>query len=420
MNDVDEQTQASASQAGAPDVPGTPIRTAARASTPGKAQPTPGGECVRPYVNDQLNSRVTERLAAGEWHIRWQSAIDPGFPANFVLQGGDRIVVQSSGRWQLFDLNGQSLRIDNFGPSDIVLDPTNKLLYLADKFGVMESRRLSDGGLSYSLPFSGGIEWQRVFYARRGRDFVVVSYERELQSHSPAIPNAVTIEAQDLGDPMQIRNETVASAHRNGDFFFATPRAFAASLGPGLVVAMRNEILVTEMGRKIRVRMTDTFDAGPVSLDETARIYALASRNGRYSLWCLTPRGDRAFAQEFPPDARNPVPPTIKPVPPAIGYDHRAFLTAGQNILCVGPDGKILWQNPAGGAVAGMIVTPDDELIVSAGSSLVAFDVHGTRRVLRDFKGDMLRTPPAMVKGGDLLVASSSKLYRVSAGQGGR
>jgi hypothetical protein len=409
MND-DQNT----SPPGEHEVAGVPIRPAVRPAIPGKAQPTPGGECVRPFVNDQLNSRVSERLRAGEWRVSWQSAIDPGFPPAYVLQAADRIVVQGTGRWQLFDLNGHSVNLANFGPSDIVLDPVSKLIYMADRFGVLEAHRFSDGAAVFALPFSGGIEWQRAFYARRGRDFAVVSYERRIQPHSTSVPNAVTLEAQDLGDPLKIDHEAIASATRTGDYFFAAPQAWGASAGAELVVAMRNEILVTDFGRKISVRMTDSFDAGCISLDDTARIYALAANHGRFSLWSLTPRGERVFAQDFPQDALIPTPP-INNSPPVIGYDHRIYVTAGQLVLCVSPEGRVLWRGPTGGAIAGMIITPDDQLIVSAGSSLVAFDTHGTRRALSDFRGDTLRTPPAMVKGGDLLVASLNKLYRLSA-----
>src|SRR5690348_12521860 len=78
----DDQTQPSATQTASPpqhDIPAVPIRPAAHTAAPGRAQPAPGGECVRPYVNEQLNSRVTERLPAGEWRIRWQTSIDAGF-----------------------------------------------------------------------------------------------------------------------------------------------------------------------------------------------------------------------------------------------------------------------------------------------------------------------------------------------------
>jgi hypothetical protein len=159
--------------------------------------------------------------------------------------------------------------------------------------------------------------------------------------------------------------------------------------------------------------MTDSFQAGPISMDETGRIYALAAREGRYSLWSLTPRGQRVFAQDFPPDALITTPP-IKALPPAVGYDHRVYLIAGSIILGVSPEGTVFWRGSSGGAVTGLVVTPDDELIVSAGNALVAFDAHGTRRVLYDFKSETLLTPPAIVKGGDILVATGSKLYRLT------
>jgi hypothetical protein len=390
------------------EVAAVPIRPASGIAVPSHAQPSAGGECLRPYINDQLNSRLPERLAGGAWSVRWQTDLDPGFPPVFVLQSSDRIVVQAAGRWTMFDVNKNPIHSDNFGPSDIVIDPPNSVFYLADRYGVLVGHKLADGSLAFSLPFSGGIEWQRQFFARRGQEFAAVSYQRAIQPHSAADPNAVTIEAQELGSPMTVQDDAVTSAQRTGDFFFASPRAFAAGLGPGIVVAIRNEILVTEFGRKIRGRYSDTFAPGPISLDETARVYALVNRGEHQSLWSLTPRGERVFALDFGPE--NP----LKPGPPVIGYDHRIFLTTGDSVLCVSPEGKLLWRQPAGGAVAGMAVTTDDELIVSAGSTLWAFDRSGTRRVLYDFKGDTLLTPAASLRGG-LLVASARKLYRLEA-----
>ena len=410
MNNGPKRMQAGEAEAAPPppsDVAAVAIRAGSGIATPGRAQPAPGGECLRPYINEQLNSRLPENLPSGPWGIRWQADLEPGFPPAFILQSSDRIVVQGTGRWQMFDVNKNSIHIDNFGPSDIVLDPPNSLLYLADRYGVMEARRLADGTLSFALPISGGIEWQRGFFARRGQEFAVVSFQRAIQPHAAADPNAATIETQDLGNPVVVQDEAVSSAHRTGDFFFATPRAFAAGLGPGIVVAIRNEFLITEFGRKMRARYTDTFDPGPVSLDETARIYALVSREGRSSLWSLTSRGERVFALDFGPET------VLKLAPPAVGYDHRVFVTTGDSILCVSPEGKLLWRQPSGGPVAGVAVTPDDELIVAAGSVLAGFDARGTRRVIHDFAGDTLLTPPASVKGGGLLVASARRLYRL-------
>jgi len=44
----------------------------------------------------------------------------------------------------------------------------------------------------------------------------------------------------------------------------------------------------------------------------------------------------------------------------------------------------------------------------------MAFDLRGKRRVIRDFEGDVLKTPAITASDGDILVASARKLYRLT------
>src|SRR5215469_17549654 len=62
------------------EVPGTQIRPAQSATPPPRADVIAGGESVRPYINDQLNSRLPQPLAGSPWIVRWQSNLDPEFP----------------------------------------------------------------------------------------------------------------------------------------------------------------------------------------------------------------------------------------------------------------------------------------------------------------------------------------------------
>src|SRR5689334_7965996 len=68
------------SSPGEQQVAAVSIRSVPAPPAPARAQAVAGSECVRPFVNDQLNSRVSERLPAGSWIVRWQASLDPGFP----------------------------------------------------------------------------------------------------------------------------------------------------------------------------------------------------------------------------------------------------------------------------------------------------------------------------------------------------
>jgi len=391
------------------EVPGTQIRPAQSATPPPRADVIAGGESVRPYINDQLNSRLPQPLAGSPWIVRWQSNLDPEFPFSFVLAAGNRILLQGPGRWQLFDAEGKSLRQGKLGAGDVVMDDANGVFYLIDPFGVLAAHRLTDGELEYSVSISGGEEWQRSFYARRSQEFAVASFQREIQPHGAVTPTAVTIDVEDLGNPLQIEQQTVVSSKQESRLYYEVPRVSAALLGQTLVAAISNELLVTAFGKSIRTRLLGTFAAGPLSLDEAGRIYLLAGHDNRVSLWVLTASGERAFAFDFPADI------PVRPMPPVVGYSHQTYFTTGESVLCLSAEGKLQWRKTAGAAVVGLAAAPSDEVVVSAGSDLAAFDSQGERRVIHTFKGDVLKTPPAMTRDGDLLVASARHLYRLTA-----
>jgi len=390
----------------AAEVPGTPIRPVKSASTPPRAQPAPHGESTRPYINDQLNSRLPADIAHGPLAVRWKADLAPEFPSTFVLAGGNRVVTEAPGRWQLFDGEGKAIGAGKLGAGDVVMDSANGLLYTIDPYGVIEAYHLSDGALAYSVSISGGEEWQRAFYARRGHEFAIVSFRRLLQPHAVATPSGVSVDVEDLGNPIDVQQEIVASAKQKSRLYFEAPRAFAALQGDALVAAIRNEIVVTAFGETVRRRLLDKFDAGPMSLDESGRIYVLVNQGvPRPSLWVLTQEGERVAAFDPPIDF------SLTGTPPVVGYDHQIYLASRHEIIMLSAQGAVLWRRPSQGSIVGMAITPAGSLIVVEGSAVSAFDAKGERQVLYKSEGESLITPPAMTAGGDLVVASTRRLY---------
>src|SRR5262249_30258060 len=94
--------------------------------------PRDGADSPRPFLNDELNSRLAMRLPQGTWKLRWKAAVEDEFRPTYVLHAGDRILVQGSARWQLFSDDGKPLAADELGASDLVLDAPHALFYLAD------------------------------------------------------------------------------------------------------------------------------------------------------------------------------------------------------------------------------------------------------------------------------------------------
>jgi hypothetical protein len=392
------------------DIPLTSIRPAARFEIPPPARPD-GSEVVRAFMNDQQNSRLSEELDAGEWHLRWEAVLDHENPCQFVLSTGDRIALQCKGRWQLLAMDGRPVALGKLGPGEVVMESRTGRIYVVDPYGVVETRRQDSGAVEYVISISGGNEWQRAFFATEGRNFVVVSFMRAIDPHALP-PHATLIEVDDLGEPMKVENQILVSMNQEAKHFFEASRAYAASLGRNLVLSLGDQIVNTsDFGRKIRARYSASPGFGPMSLDETGRIHALRRGEESFGLWVISPSGERDFALDFPKNL------SLRLVPPAIGYDHRIYVSTDTEVLCISPDGKILWKRASGGSIAGLAVTSDNQLLVSAGPTLVSFDADGNRRVIYEFTGDRLRTPPISIRGGDILVASMKRLYRLTASE---
>jgi hypothetical protein len=57
------------------------------------------------------------------------------------------------------------------------------------------------------------------------------------------------------------------------------------------------------------------------------------------------------------------------------------------------------------------VTTADDQLLVTAGAAITAWNAGGEPRVLYHVDGDALETAPVLTSHGELLAASRTKLY---------
>ena len=106
---------------------------------------------TRPYANDEINSRVPAVISDKLWEIKWQTEVDPFFPAKFILTAGDNFIIQASGRWYLLNSEGELTGKDFIGNSDIVFDSERKLFYYADRFGQIAAVNLSSREKLFSM-----------------------------------------------------------------------------------------------------------------------------------------------------------------------------------------------------------------------------------------------------------------------------
>src|ERR1035441_9532953 len=102
--------------------------------------------------------------------------------------------------------------------------------------------------------------------------------------------------------------------------------------------------------------------------------------------------------------------------PPIVGYDHTIYLLTKEAVTAVSPMGEVLWARRAQSGFAGAVVTADHRLVLSDGPELIALDTTGQRSVM--FRAaDPLVTPPLVIEGGRVLVASARNLYLLGGGR---
>jgi hypothetical protein len=147
------------------------------------------------------------------------------------------------------------------------------------------------------------------------------------------------------------------------------------------------------------------FEPLALSVDRAKRIYVVVRAEAAAALWVITPEGERVLS--VPIRGGN----DLGAHPPVVGYAHRVHLFVDSRIVTVGPTGAVLWEQALEGAFGGAIVTADDELVASEGSSVSAFDGTGRRRVLQRFPDGSVRTPPVLTASGSILVATERDLY---------
>lgn len=388
----------------------TPVNikpVATPAAIPRAAPPPGGGGSPRPFVNDQLNSRLARALPAGEWKVRRRQDVADGLRPSFVLQTNDRILAQGIDRWQLFDLDGKPLATDRLGASPVFIDTAHPLFYLADENGYVAAHRLSGGGEEFVFHAYFGNDFQRVLLSRRGRRMLIVSVERPVDPHGQHQPNLSVVEVQDLGEPPQTNADRILRSNKRETYLMRKTVLLQAALRDDtLVLATQDRVYLADLNLKIHAVLQAEFTPLAMSLDEAGRIYLIVNERGRPALWVLTPQGERLGSFVFPPDME------VAALPPVVGYDHRAFIIGTDRLLSVNPNGKLAWAR--GGRVAGATVTADDQLLVSDGSELAAYDADGKRRILYDFRDEVLSTPPVLTAGGELIVASPNHLFVLS------
>jgi hypothetical protein len=368
-------------------------------AVPGKA----AGGCTRPWYNEEQNSRCPFPLPEGRWVVKWSAKLRQGFPPAFVLQSGERILVEA-GVWQLFDRSGKLAGEGRAGPSHLSMESDQGLFFHVNSDGELAAQALTDGRERFNTLLQFADEYVRRFFARRGSRVLLLGNERQLDPHMHYLASRSLIGSLDLSEllaPAPASGE--ASARNTGSLMLGSTQVVAAASGNRLVVAAPDHLIIFDLELKAQAAFSGKFNPQAISLDEAGRAYLLVVTGQGQSLWVVSPAGRRELAVSLP---------AVSIAPPIIGWDHRIYLSAQDKLLVISPAGAMLPEYKPGAQVAGATITADDQLLVAAGTELVAFPARSReepRRVLFNFGGQLL-TPPVLTAGKEILAATATEL----------
>ncbi len=387
--------------------PETPITPAAKPVMAPRATAEPGYVAMQ-FVNAARNSRSGVNAPPSPLTIRWRSPlIASNQPPMVLLAAADRVVAYGELSWQLFQSDGASLGHAAIGMGAVTLDPEWNLVYYPDKFGRVAANQLSDGASAFSLLPRQTKGFARRLLTRFEHSLFAVSYEVPIDAHA-ADPEYSIAESFDLIGPENRKSWLDAG----GPAVVQDAVAKSAVMLPAmrkdsLVLALDNVIYTLDPRLEVRSVLAGEFQPLAFSLDEARRIYLLLGAGGKMYLWRISPAGERLYSLVLPPGF------DIVASPPIVGYDHTVYLVSGRFILSVAQDGKLNWSREAPTAIAGAVVTPDNQLIVSEGANVTVWNAKGDRTVLHAFP-EALVTAPVLTKEGALFVASRTTLYCAS------
>ncbi|MFN0105506.1 MAG: hypothetical protein ACKV2U_25890 [Bryobacteraceae bacterium] len=384
--------------------PVIPVRAASAGSAVPHATVDIGAEYGQPNANEAQNSRLGTRVPTPPWTLAWEAKFDASLRPYYVLQSGDRVVVRAN-QWLLYDTRGELVRTGGIDGGPVVMDSFTKRFYRIDPAGAMQAADLPAGDGGYMYFPALGDQFSRVNIGVRGSRVMIAGIERDLDPHGGNPATQSSLEIMDAGDSPKTDVAGMIEGHRRiGQLYVPGTKLAVAVHGERIVAAAPGAVYITNWDLEAVQAIEAAFEPVSMSLDETGRIYLVAAKEEKTSLWVMNAAGERSYIWDFPPGAAPPR------TPPIIAYDHTVFLAGGRVIYAIGTDGKLNWSRTTTGAIAGAVVTANNYLLVSEGSEIAAYNLEGKRQSLFKFEQELL-TAPILTAPGQVLVAGAGRLY---------
>jgi hypothetical protein len=377
--------------------PATKTIKARPATLPPVPSASSGGPpgCLRPFVNERLNSRLPLALPAGGWSAAWSVPLAAGLMPHTVLCSGQHTLVLGKAAFQLFVRAEPTAHGVRRG-EDAEIQPDAGVFLQPDRYSRIASYSLTTGDPASYFSANGGNDTLRTFVHRSAGFTVVASADESRSPHNP-VPNRVVY--------LQVFDSAgVETASRDGD----TGRLRVAMHNAFIVVARPNAIDFLDSSLNAQRRIEAAMVPHSLSMDESGRVYLLCTVDHRQQLWIVAPSGEYSSV---------PMPGGVSPFhrAPIVGYDHRVYVLSLNGIVTVDAAGQLDWHFDASGRVAGATVSADGQLIAAIGDSILAFNPKGESRVLCRFADEQLMASPVLGSAGELYALTDRRLHCLRA-----
>ena len=363
---------------------------------------------VRAFANDQRNSRVNVSLGKTRWEIAWKAELPARAPSSLLLRRGDRLLVGGSSEWYLYDVSGRYLATGELAPGGVTIDLNRGVFYLMNAMGYLAARNLADGSLKFLMEVDYGNNFMHPFVLPYSHFLLSTGIERQRNPHG-STPQTSNLQLMDLGEHPEVDSGQILRSFRTLRTIRRKTKAIDAAANlTTLVISTDDGVYFSSTELKLQKTLSGSFEPMAMSLDEMGNVYMIAHRSHRgHALLGITPGGELFCDVELPGSFGSTI------VPPIVGFDHTLYVLFADRIQALQLDGALLWNVHAGGEIAGAVIMPDGNLLVSAGNLLLKYDHKGERTILATFPGEALCSQPLPGAGEEVFVATEGNLYKL-------
>ena len=365
------------------------------------------GDCLRPFANEHLNSRLPHSLARGEWKVRWRAPLPASEPFLSILQASGQTLITGRTQWFLFDREGRQMANQPTAGEDAEIETKQSIFYASNRYSNVSAYHLANGSAEYRFQVEGTADYARSFVHRQGASLIVASFLRALNPLSQAPVKVSALEIYEFLQPVKMDEDQLTSVEQKAIRHYETPRLWTAVHGSIIVTAYTNKIEFLDLSLQTRRTLAGEFEPQGMSLDESGRMHLLVQAGSSQALWLVAHQGDTVPVRLGHAAYQRP---------PVVGYDHTVYVLGLNAVTAVSQDGKLAWQYAPKGRVAGATALPPNMLLLAAGSEILALNDKGEAMPVHEFSGESLTTSPVLVGPRELLASTQNYLYCLGQG----